>query len=135
MPKETSPALTVDQLRERLDEISQAGGGASPVLLPYDPGHATIGGSPTRPLTGVNVGFDWDQGKVLLAIPERVGIIDAELRKRADRVDNALGRLLLAINRLDPDGNFSLEDQVNQLKEMARVTVERAHNRIPKAPR
>lgn len=125
-------ALTVDQLRARLDEVSAAGHGDCPVLLPYDPGHATIGSRPTQPVTGLSVGFDWDNGKVMLDVPARVGVVDIELRSRLDRMSNLLGNLLLGIQRLGRDQAVPLNQQVDRLKQEAIALSERAQPKATK---
>lgn len=120
-------ALTVDQLRARLDEISASGHGDCPVLLPYDPGYATIGSRPTQPLTGLSVGFDWDHGKVHLDVPARVGVVDRELRSRADRLDNLMLRLLLDLQRLGSDQSVPLDQQVERIRQNAQAMYRRTN--------
>ena len=126
-------ALTIDELRARLDAISAQGGGHLKVVLPFDPGHATMGGKPTQPITAAHVGFDWDAGKVLLDTPARLGVIDAELRKKLSRLENAVGHLLLQARRLGEDTLFPLEKQVENFKEHVELTLKRAHQ-APTAP-
>jgi hypothetical protein len=102
------------------------------VLLPFDPGHATLGGTPAQPIVRASAGFDWDANRCLLGTPTRLGLTDPELRKQLSRQTNAIDRLLLSIRRMG-EGLLSLPDEVERFKEEAPKIVTRALN-PPAAP-
>ena len=108
--------LTVNELRKHLDEIAQNGGGDCPVMLPYDPGYATLGSRAMLPLLAVDKGFDWEANKVLLRLSERVSAQDKKLHARLSRQSNALMRVGMATSRLGDETLFSLEEQVKTFK-------------------
>jgi len=99
-------ALTLDALLETLTALraSTPRLGQATVAVPYDPGHTTIGGTPALPVTAAHAGIDWDMNKVLLALPQRVGVVDAELRRRLSQYEQAIGHVSLLIGRAEREG-------------------------------
>jgi hypothetical protein len=69
------------------------------VEIRWDPGHATVGSHPAVTVTHVQMGFDWDQGRIFLGTSEPIGKISAPLRRVLRGQENTLGRLHLAANR------------------------------------
>lgn len=96
MTNSASKKMTVEQLYQALGAIVAAGRGGESVLIPYDPGFATLGGQPAVEIEQVSNGFDWDNGKHFLVPSKRLGTPDAELRGRLKKIENRLGHLHLA---------------------------------------
>ena len=93
---DTFQPLTIQQLHDALGELIQQGHGGKALEIPRDPGHATLGGTPAVKIKGVFNGFDWDQGRFFLVPETRLGVPDAELRKRMREAENLLGHLHMA---------------------------------------
>lgn len=98
---DTRPALTLDDLidqlttlRSRHPELGQA-----KVEIPWDVGHATLGGHPAVAVVAAQAGFDWDHGRVFLSTAERVSRLNATLRRRLAIHDDLLLSLSLAVRR------------------------------------
>lgn len=108
--------LTVDELRNLLDNLSAAGHGNSQVVIPYNPGHATVGGRPTAAVTGGSNGIDWDNGKVFLHPSRELGAPTTDLLEQVQKSQQQLGRILLLSHRLGGERNGPLEDQIAHFK-------------------
>lgn len=121
--------LTVNQLRQHLDEIARQGGGEHPVLLPYYSGGFTPGPRPMLPLTGVDRGFDWEANKVLLRFSEQLSVREPKMQKIIAQQSNALMKIGLAVSRLGDDTLFPLADQVRMFKSNVSAMVEKGLSR------
>ena len=96
--------VSVDQAIAMLSGISQRGYGDVTLRLVYDPGHSTLGPTPTVPVTGIYKGIDWDKN-VLLSTTPKLGPAGKELeilREKVHKMGEALSwaRMQLKDNRL-----------------------------------
>lgn len=98
----TPAALTVNSLIVLLETLRDQGAGEHPVQQPYSPAQTTMGGTPTLPVVGVDAGFDWDHGKVMLRLSEPVGTLDVEVRRRLRVLENTLMTVTLNLQQGKP---------------------------------
>jgi hypothetical protein len=114
LSQETSAVLTVDGLLAKLMEISEEGGGSQNIGIPYDPGHATVGGQSKTTLTGVSLGFDWDKNWVFLLPRAKLGARSADLREWLDGMDQQMFQL----NRVLERGEGTSEERLERMREL-----------------
>jgi hypothetical protein len=77
------------------------------LVVPYDPGHSTVGGHPCVPVVAIHFGFDWDNGKVFIQPEKNLGIVGPDLealRAQTHEVHETMAWIMMALRnkRLDP---------------------------------
>ncbi|QYY33695.1 hypothetical protein K2O51_31100 (plasmid) [Cupriavidus pinatubonensis] len=88
---------------ERLERIHAHDRRDSLLVVPFDPGYATAGGRPYKPVEAINPGFDWDAGKVFIELDVKLMAPNEELERLTfRRYQNAMGRIGLALNSALP---------------------------------
>ena len=122
--------LTVEQLRDALDQLVQAGMGAKELKIPYSPATTRLRGrTPSVEVLGAYSGIDWDTGTVFLRPSEQLGEIDQEVRQKMRQLESDWGKILIMVDRLGrSDQLFPLEQQVEEIKQFVRTP-------SPKAPK
>ncbi len=80
--------LTVNQVIEQLPRIAKQHGD-NILVVGYDPGRITLGGSPYTPVTGLSIGFDWNHGKVFLQTEKKLGLAGDELEQLRNQINTA----------------------------------------------
>lgn len=122
---------TVSQIHHALGQAIEAGLGDKPLEIPYDPGFATLGGLPAVKTRGVHLGFDWDHGRCFLTPEKRLGVPEAELRKRLSKVENILGHLHLVANNTQQDEAQRLDRMRGYLLQLGEALAGRADDQAP----
>lgn len=108
--------LTVQELRDALDKLCAKGLGDKVVSIPYDPGHSTIGASPSVGVTTITAGFDWNHHKVFLNPTKRLGVPDDQLRTLVQEAQRKVDKMHMLIYRLNPDSPIPMDEQLDSLK-------------------
>lgn len=116
MSDDQTPQLTVQQLRDALDKLCNQGLGDKTVSIPYDPGHSTIGASPSVGVFSVSPGFDWNHNKVFLKPSKTLGVPDEQLRQLAQEAQRKVDKMHMLLYRLDPNSSIPMEEQLESLK-------------------
>ena len=124
------PNLTVEQLRDALDKMVQAGMGGKELQIPYSPAVTRLRGrTPSVGVLGAYSGIDWDTGSVFLRPTQQLGEIDQEVRQKMRQLESDWGKILIMVDRLGrSDQIFPLEQQIEELKQFVRAP-------SPKAPK
>ncbi|GBG14243.1 peptide-binding protein [Novimethylophilus kurashikiensis] len=97
------PPLTVEAAIELLTKLKWAGHGNDTISIAYEPGHATIGATPSVAVTGFTVGFDWNHGKIFANTETKLGVGGPVLESLRARY-NAMSEALYKIGAIANDG-------------------------------
>ncbi|HDR9163633.1 TPA: hypothetical protein QDB28_004037 [Burkholderia vietnamiensis] len=102
--------MTVEQAVERLQVIASRSHREQRLCVAYDPGHATMGGTPSKLVRAIYPGFDWDASKVFIDLGERLKAPDEEqarYRQHISRAQHAIGFIGIALrSSLTPEGKL-----------------------------
>ncbi|RKP44766.1 hypothetical protein [Pararobbsia silviterrae] len=83
------------------------------LVVPFDPGFASVGGTPAKNVVSIHEGFDWDAGKVFIEVgtPRLFAPTDAQerLRKTLERAQNTIACIGFALrSRASADGKLRI---------------------------
>ena len=98
---EENKAVTVAQAIERLQRIADHRGADYPLMVAYDPGFATAGGTRGKSVLAIMEGFDWDARKVWLDLGTKLATPTEEfenVKKELNRAVDTIGWVHLAVN-------------------------------------
>ncbi|MBN3839305.1 hypothetical protein [Burkholderia sp. Ac-20349] len=102
--------ITVEEAVERLAAIAERSHRTQRLCVAYDPGHATMGGTPSKLVRAIYPGFDWDASKVFIDLGERLKAPDdeqARYRQHMSRVQHTIGFIGIALrSSLTPEGKL-----------------------------
>lgn len=107
-----SAGLTVEQALHIMQRIA-AMRADSHLVVPFEPGHATVGGAPCVRVTQITSGFDWNAGKVFLATEKPLGICGADLarhRVRTDAAYEAITWIKMTLNDKRTNDDFKVRE-------------------------
>lgn len=108
---------TVDEMIALLTDLSQKGHGSDRLVLPYNPGHTSIGASPVLKITNLSAGIDWDNNRVFLHPDQPVSVLDTELVAKAQKSQSQLAQILFLAQRLGSERNTQpLDEQIALFK-------------------
>lgn len=91
------PPLKVSDLHAFLNRQHQPD---SLLVIPYNPGHSTVGGTPAVNVIGIHDGFDWDHGKTLLIPAQPLGIVGDKLQALRNRTNSTNDALFWVVKAL-----------------------------------
>ena len=128
--EKTLVAMTVKQVSEVFDQLKHDGRSAAKVYLVVDRGFPSIGSRHMTGITGIRVGFDWENGKIILETDEPLSVADEklrELRRKVEVTNSALYGVRSILNKPE----LSDETKLAMLKKQIALFEDRSKETTP----
>jgi len=113
MPQENP--ITVSEAISRLGQLAIRGRGDLKLMVPFNPGFATLGPSPATPIVNFSSGFDWDNGRLFLNTVQPLGPAGEELIQLREQLHRAHEALAL-VQTLAKDKRLNAEEKLGDVK-------------------
>lgn len=115
-------ALTVIELKNKLEELVAHDRGSMLVSIPYKKTTSSIGATPKAQVTGISIGFDWDRNSIFINTDKQ---LSEPLKEQINLMDN-ISRKFWEIQKILRNKNFSDEEKIKTIKENLNPSFEKS---------